>query len=261
MDPYLEDPLRWPDVHQGLIGCMRAVLNTILPPGYAANIGERCQIVPTDRSIYPDVLVRKHPGIEAQETSERGGVAVLGMPDAPVVLEELPLEPREVFLEVLNVADGRRVVTTIEVLSPANKTAGGKERERYLRKQQEILESRTHLIEIDLLRAGQSTVAAPVVAWEGRPLYHYLVCLHRGGQGRRFEIWPNRLRERLPCIALPLDEGVPDLSLDLQAVFDRNYDEGAYLYQIDYTAGPVPPLSAEDARWADALLRAKGLRP
>jgi hypothetical protein len=53
---------------------------------------------------------------------------------------------------------------------------------------------------------------------------------------------------------------MPDVVLDMQAVFDRNYEEGAYAEQIDYTQEPVPPLTGEDAAWADALLRERGLR-
>ena len=41
---------------------------------------------------------------------------------------------------------------------------------------------------------------------------------------------------------------------------DRAYDEGAYLRQIDYSHEPAPRLKENDAAWADALLRAKGLR-
>ena len=48
---------------------------------------------------------------------------------------------------------GEEVVTVIEVLSPANKTVGEGHR-LYRRKQQEVLNSQAHLIEIDLLAEG-----------------------------------------------------------------------------------------------------------
>jgi len=142
------------------------------------------------------------------------------------------------------------------VLSPGNKEAGSEGRRRYLQKQQEILGSHTHLIEIDLLRDGRHTVAAP------RPesACLYVISLHRGGEGRRFSVWPNNLYGRLPRIAVPLDEGVADLTFDLQTVFDRNYDEGAYALQIDYTRDPVPPLERDDSAWIDALLHEHNLR-
>jgi hypothetical protein len=38
------------------------------------------------------------------------------------------------------------------------------------------------------------------------------------------------------------------------------YDRARYDLSIDYRQPPEPPLTAEDAAWADELLRAKGLR-
>jgi hypothetical protein len=53
-----------------------------------------------------------------------------------------------------------------------------------------------------------------------------------------------------------LDED-PPLALDLQAVFDRFYDENAYGRGLDYRGDPVPPLKDEAAGWArDLLVRA-----
>jgi hypothetical protein len=261
MDPYLENPARWPDVHQGLISAMRASLNALLPPGYVASMGERCQVVPIGRSIYPDVLLRQRPAaITAGQPPSSGHVTAvatdLAAPDPPLILEELSLEPVEPYIEIKSLVDQSRVVTAIEVLSPANKEASSEGRNRYKQKQQEILSSHTHLIEIDLLRAGLHTVAAP------RPAapYHYLISLHRGGEGRRYMVWPNTFRERLPRIVIPLDAGIPDVIFDLQSVFDRNYEEGAYALQIDYASDALPPLAAEESEWADALLRAQHLR-
>ena len=57
----------------------------------------------------------------------------------------------------------------------------------------------------------------------------------------------------------PLAGGDPDVVLNLQAVFNRCYDEGAYVRRIDYRRDPVPPLQAEDAAWADGVLRDRQL--
>src|SRR5688500_12437353 len=57
MDPYLEDPIGWPDIHQGFITTMRAELNRVLPPQYRARMGERLYVVQPDRSIFPDAMV------------------------------------------------------------------------------------------------------------------------------------------------------------------------------------------------------------
>jgi hypothetical protein len=172
----------------------------------------------------------------------------------------LPEEVWEVFVEIFSTRGQHRLITVIEVLSPANKASGSEGRRLYLTKQREILASQTNLIEIDLLWQGQHTVAAPVdyLVQQGR--WDYLVCLHRGGQEEQFEVWPISLRQRLPRIHVPLADGDPDVVLDLQAVLDRCYDEGAYVRGLDYRQGPPVPLRREDAEWADALLREQGLR-
>jgi hypothetical protein len=260
MDPYLEHPARWPGVHQGLIYRMNEMLNTLLPSGYAADMGERLYIVHTESEIYPDVVVVKPPSRETERQSGSGGTAVIAESAIPWILNVEPVEIREVFLEIVTVEEESRVVTTIEVLSPSNKAAGSIGRQKYRNKQRQILRSETHLLEIDLLRRGAHTVAAPHASLLEKGRWDYLICLHRGGQGGRYEVWPNTLRQPLPGIRIPLLEGDPDVLLDLQMVFDRCYDAGPYHRRIDYRQDPPSPLEGEDAAWADALLREQGLR-
>ncbi|MCS7252730.1 MAG: DUF4058 family protein [Armatimonadota bacterium] len=261
MDPYLENPVLWPGVHQGLISSIRAALNAILPPHYVADIGERVYIVQPERSIYPDLVVFEHPSPQIQvEQARSTKTAVATVYDPPFVLTYEPVEIREVFVEILPVGEESKVVTIIEVLSYTNKTEGHEGRKLYLTKQQEILKSQTHLIEIDLLRTGEHTVAVSKKELLKRCRWDYLVSLHRGGQGNRFEVWAITVRQRLPRILVPLADGDPDVVLDLQAVFDRCYDEGAYVRRIDYRREPAVALQGEDAEWADKLLREKGLR-
>jgi hypothetical protein len=55
------------------------------------------------------------------------------------------------------------MVTVMEILSPSNKVGIG--RQEYLRKQQQLLSSGSYLVEIDLLRAGEHSVACPVLVF------------------------------------------------------------------------------------------------
>ncbi len=258
MDPYLENSALWPGVHQGIISTMRATLNTLLPPGYVADMGERVYVMQPDRNIYPDVVIFEQPAPPSPTTvSNSSAIAVA---DPPTVLIVEPVEVREVFIEVLPIGEETRVVTVIEILSYVNKARGSEGRELYLTKQQELLHSAVNLIEIDLLRTGEHTTAVPYDSLRRRSRWDYLVCLHRGGQGGRFETWPCTLRDRLPSCYVPLENGLPDVILDLQAVFDRNYEEGAYARRIDYHQNPTIPLEEDDAAWADTLLRTKSFR-
>src|SRR5205085_108716 len=127
--------------------------------------------------------------------------------DAPVEITSLRGEDeRESFIEILAVRGGERVVTTIELLSHTNKSGSG--RKEYRAKQTEILASDSNLIEVDLLRSGEYTVAVPQydIPRKLPPNTHwdYLVCLHRAGVGPRYSAWPRSVRQPLPRIRVPL---------------------------------------------------------
>ena len=260
MEPYLEDPVGWTDVHQRLITTLSTELNRLLPPQYLARIGERVYVAQSSRSVYPDAMVLKRSSPTSAVAQGAGGTAVLVASDPPWILTVLPEEAREVFVEIFSTRGQHRLITVIEVLSPANKASGSEGRQLYLRKQREILASQTHLIEIDLLRQGEHTVAPPVDYLLQQGHWDYLVSLHRGGQDEQFEVWAISLRQRLPRIHVPLADGDPDVVLDLQEVLDRCYDDGAYARALDYRQDPPVPLGRADAEWADALLRERGLR-
>src|SRR5262245_30013719 len=48
MDPYLESPSLWPDVHHGFIGELRAALNVALRPRYVCRVGLRVYLCDED---------------------------------------------------------------------------------------------------------------------------------------------------------------------------------------------------------------------
>lgn len=263
MDPYLEAPAHWHGVHHTLIVYIADTLNATMPPAYVARVEERCSVVQTQRNLYPDVLVRQQAPLGSLPSSTTTATVspTASLPyDLPYIVEMLPLEPSETYLDIVDSENGNEIITTVEILSPENK-AYGKGRTRYQTKQRDILNSRTHLIEIDLLRAGLPIVAAGHPDIADLPAYDYLICLHRSGQGTRYETWPVTLGDRLPRITVPLTEGETDIPLDLQSVLDHCYDRGRYRHQIDYTRPPIPPLTTPNATWAEELLRSKGLRP
>lgn len=256
MDPYLESRAIWSDLHQSLITYSRDALQPRIRPRYHAHIGERVYIIHPPRVMYPDVAItERRPTLVPAGPA---GVAVLE-PDAPMIISLPPEEVRETFIEILDLTQGGRVVTVIEVLSPANKTSG-EGRELYLRKQEDVLSSETHLVEIDLLRQGEHTVAIPPYYLIPYQPWHYLISISRATRRDRCEVYPRTVRQRLPRIMVPLLAPDPDTVLDLQAMLDRCYENGAYADVIDYGAQPEAPLAPDDAAWADDLLRRKGLR-
>lgn len=260
MDPYLEDPALWPGFHQLFIGRVLTALNAVLPQKYVANISERFALAEPEEPVNPEVAVLEMPSPASPAASpaelSSGPVA----PDTPWIISSEPGEAQEPFLEILQVGDEQRVIAIVEVLTPRAKAAGSRARQRYRARQRQVLSSPTHLLEIDLLREGEHTVAVPRDRLIRRGAYDYLAALSRGGKRNVCEVWPISLRQRLPRVALPLAEGDPDVVLDLQVLFTRCYDAGGFGRRIDYSRRPAEPLLEADADWADDLLSERGLR-
>ena len=209
MDPYLEEPGLWPDVHHAIISEMQAVLNRAVRPAYHVRVEERVYISDEDDEIH------------------------------------------EARLEVIDRTD-RSVVTVIEVLSPANKAPGSRGRASYIEKRREVMTSDSHLVEIDLLRAGTRMPTR-----EPLPPADYLVHVSRNDLRPRGLIWPIMLAQRLPVIPIPLRGNDPEVPLDLQQILHTAYERGAYDLAVDYQRQPVPPLNDEQRQWATELVEAK----
>lgn len=275
MNPYLEERADWQGLHNMMIAQMTQALNAVLPTDYVAAIEVRCVISYSSREVEPDVaLLESRPFTSPRST---GGTAVLERTqtsvappasdafDLPLVLSIKPMEERQAFINVMRVGKGKfrdaELVTSIEILSPTNKTTRDDGYEKYRSKQEEVLASRANLLEIDLLRTGTYTVAVPKAALPTDIDWRYIVCLHRGSRPYEYAVWLNALRNCLPRVEVPLAEGDASVVLDLQAVLNLSYDAGAYDRQILYTEEADPPLTGDDADWANALLRERGLRP
>jgi hypothetical protein len=273
MDPYLEAPDIWPDFHDRLAATLSAMLNVQLPPRYYARLEKRTElgiVMPTGtaRRIIPDVTVIRRQIREAAVAYSVAPTMVLDVPReqaTPTVDFRIPSDPiLHRFVEIRDSQRNHKLVTLIEIVSPSNKQPGP-DRRVYESKQMEVLSSDANLIEIDLLRAGQRLLPYPELEAAVYDLTaDYLVLLNRSalreGYWMDFSVYPVDLRELLPCILVPLAEDDPDVLLDLQVAFNRTYTGGPYRRMIDYVADPKPPLEAQDAAWANQLLRAAGLR-
>jgi hypothetical protein len=258
MDPYLEKPTLWPDVHVELISTTRAALSAQLPPAYFVRIGERVYLSTEDDPgrtvLLPDVQVaaRKADGPPARAIAGTGGIEVT----EPLVVETLGVEEiRQPFLEIVD-QESHQVVTVIEILSPDNKVSRSGGLKSFRKKRTAITSSHSHWVEIDLLRRGVSLALRKRI----RP-HEYFV--HVSPVDRRPDglVWLIRLCQRLPVVSIPLRPADGDAALDLQVVLNTAYDRAHYDRTIDYTAEPVPRLNRTWTEWAHQLLAEKGLRP
>ncbi len=246
MDPYLEEPGFWPDVHGRLIAALGDALAASVAPGFIVRIEQRVYITDFEelsrQGVVPDRYLLQHPlpgGDMATASNAISPAATL----EPLYDEEI----RDRYIEILD-ARGHEVVTTIELLSPANKAPDSRGREQFLRKRDAILHSRTNWVEIALLRAGQRP---PEVG--GKSDYY---ALQRRFGRYQYLAWYWNLRDALPTIAVPLTPEYADVPLDLGAILAGVYARAFYALSVDY-AGSVPaprPLPPE-ANWIAARLR------
>lgn len=267
MDPYLEHPQWFHGFHNSLIIHLQEQLQPRLPAAYYAQNGQRIWLERSRRSVEPDVNVMRERE-PAGRSPARGGIAVAepivedqteaGRPVLITVKKGPPREHTEWFLEIRELSSGQdRLVATIEVVSPANKTPSHQAFDKYRKKQRTILAGQAHLVEIDLLRRGTHVTAVPRRLARARAgPFDYHVSIHRFDRPSDFFVYPIRLEARLPLIAIPLLPGDPDVPLDLQAAFDRTYDGGPYRKAIRYGEEPIKPaLRPEQADWARSIVK------
>ncbi len=171
----------------------------------------------------------------------------------PIRAEILPDEISERYIAIRATrhhGDGPEIVTIIEVLSPTNKLPGSECRTHYMAMRDEILYSRTHLIEIDLLRAGTRSMTLPIVDH-----FDYLIKLSRVEDRPHASFWPVPLESRVPQIPVPLLPGDDDIALDMQRLLNQVYDDPGYERRLDYSQPPpAPDLSDPRRQWLRSYL-------
>jgi hypothetical protein len=195
MDPYLEDDAFWPKFHRELVMGIYQILQPVMFDRYSARLGQRCYSTPSP----------------AGDT-----------------------EHRESYLEIRERMNDR-LVTLLDVVSPANKTTAAG-RYAYLERRRIAQEARANLVEIDLVLQGQ-----PMLEYlrEGLPEWHYSVTVTRSNKPQRSELYTSTLQKRLPRFRLPLASDDRDTVLDLHVAFTRCYDHGGYAEKIDYSREPA----------------------
>lgn len=257
MDPYLESPAIWHTLHTRLITNLADQLTNKLAPTYIADFETDIVIDYVDTGanggsnsggtesrpvLEPDVAIRK-PASTVTELTATGSVVV-----APLQLRiPMPVERR---LSRVKIVHRKRelLVAVIELLSPVNKRPGDK-REKYLKKRTKYLDSSIHFIEIDLLRQWKR------MPLEGKlPDCDYLILVSDANKRPDVDVWPLSVRNPFPLIPVPLLRPDPPVMADLGEALRIAYMRARYDLQVNYDQPPTPPLSQEDAPWAEELI-------
>ena len=150
MDPYLEDPNVWPDFHVTFLIALRAALNRVLPAPYVARADRHVWVDAPETD--PRLLGRPDLYVADPLDAPPGSEAVTTLAASVAAALPYPARKGQPFLKIVD-ARNHRVVTAVELLSPADKTPG-RDRDAYLNKRADYLASQVNLVEMDLLRAG-----------------------------------------------------------------------------------------------------------
>lgn len=253
MNPYLENPDLWTEIHHRLITAIADAIEPNLSANYRVAIEKRVYLCEGDHSNLvgiPDVTVT------SAKPSPSATAAISTLPSQSEAIEvtlPMPEEAREGYLEIRDVASGY-IVTVIEVLSPTNKRAGVG-REKYLQKRREVLASPAHLVEIDLLRGGKSM---PII--ESVPKSDYRILIASSKYRPKAYLYPFSIRQSIYSFSIPLRLEDEEPVVDLQNLLAGIYKRARLDLAIDYQLEPVPSLKEEDRLWANSLLKEKRLR-
>ncbi|MDH3603277.1 MAG: DUF4058 family protein [Candidatus Tectomicrobia bacterium] len=221
MDPYLERPGLWREVHTRLIVAIADALGPMIRPHDRVAVEQRS---------YPAMLTS----------------------DETVIVPDVSGTER--YLEIRSAAT-HDVITSIELRSPTNKQRG-EGRRLYEAKRLNVLSSMTHLVEIDLVRTG---MPMPMCTPDP-PLFDYSIIVSRVYQRPQAEVRLFRIRQPIPSFPIPLRRAEAEPTLDMNTILHELYDRAGYDLAIDYSDKPVPPLGQDDEEWTETLLREKGLR-
>ncbi len=221
MDPYLEDPSRFPIFRKSLIASLYQLLLPGLVDRYRARVLSRQ--FESELVLFTSVQRFQHD---------------------------------EEFIEIRSRTDGR-LVTIVDIVSIVNRTTSmGKD--AYLATRTLAQSEKASVLELDLVTQGKPPLA---FNRGDLPPHQYLSIVSRANNPTTHECFPANLRRRLPKIRLPLATDDRDTVVDLQVVFARAYELSQLEWQIDYRAPlPVDVvLTPEDREWAETLGRAYGL--
>lgn len=249
MDPYLES--RWGDVHVSLLTYISDRIQGQLASDLVARIADP----PT--AVSPSVI-----NANLADDDERGfGEASDNFTDSistgaskPLLVFDEPVRiPRHI--QILNANGDGSVVTVIEVLCQSNKlTRRG--RWNYYRRQDHCLSADINLVEIDLLRCGRYVLALDLELIHPEKRLTYMMCVKSTDLTA---VYGASLRQPLPTLPVPLRWREKEVVLELQAIVDLVYERGRY-WKLDYSQPLDPPLSDDDAQWANEVLQKAGKR-
>ncbi len=248
MNPYLEHPDLWPEIHPRFVTALANLLQTEVSDRYNVIVRKRVYRVSGE-----DSLVVGHSSASRKVAN---GATATQQPIPTYIA--VPQTIHEDYIEIVDHQLGT-TVTIVETLTPQKKRPG-RGRENYEQRCQAIFGGDTHFVEIDLLRSWESISAY------GPSDTDYQVLVSRSDQRPRAELYTWQVHAPIPPLVVPLarpqdGEGTQShCTVDLKRALDDACAGYPHTFAINYERDPIPPLHPEGSSWLAGLLKGAGLR-
>jgi hypothetical protein len=255
MDPFIEASGLWKEFHDRMLSELERELSSRTSEQYFVRLAARTYLVPDEvqENHSPAGRTGSRAGKAKSRTAGSSARASSRL-DSPIqILAPLDMEENEIFIEIHQVRPERRLVTGIEILSPANKVPGTTGWDEYLKRRRMFLGGEANFIEFDFLRNGRRMPMRE--PWPQSPYY---ILVARKEQSPRCQVWPAQTARALPKLPIPLGRGDMDIEIDLQAMVDGVYERAQFASLIDYKRKIDPPLTPPEKK---LLARAPKRRP
>ena len=227
--PPLDDDTSWEGLHGQWPGSIVARLNRALPQRYVA--APRVRLGATFE-IDIAALEKLEPMSSADSTGEAGAATAVWAPPRPTLdlATELP-EQDEYEVRIYDARRRRRLVATIEIVSPANKDRP-ENRRAFAAKCAALLREGVSVAIVDVVTTRQFNLyndlldllglTSPVSAASPPPIYAVACRWQHSGEGGRWRSWGYDLTVGSALPTLPVwlsdDFAVP---LDLEATYEH----------------------------------------
>lgn len=218
MHPTLEQPRYFPDLHISLNVEIRYWITPRLPEYYTISVERGLSMLDrtgAKKHYRPDARIDR---VESPDASYANTIVV----QPPSFAVGNPSQPQR-YLAIRDQDDN--LITTIEILSPANKTGYGYENFRL--KQEHLARQGVHLVEIDLLTQGKRR-------WQDERVdqAQYVTTVLRA-TSEIANVWAAQLGEALPTIPVPLRQPDADVPLPLEHILQEYLMKSGLARQLD----------------------------
>ena len=236
MDPYLEHPALWPDVHNSLIAAIRDALAPLVAPRYYVGLEQRAYALQPDDLVF---IGRPDVSVVPASVAEPAAPPYTVTRDAGPIWVELPAadEVSEDYIVIHDVATGK-LITAVGVALARQQDQPARAPAVPWRSARKCSPHHTNFIEVDLLRGG-----APMPVMGAAVAGDYRLLVRRVWQRLRAQLCAaSTCASRFRPSQSPWRVAKKSLALRLNDVLHGLYERARFDLRLDYGRPPIPAL-------------------